>query len=216
MRFLGIDNGASGGIAALNADGTVYAVEKMPATEADLVAHLIALAAGERAFAVLEHAQAFPGMGVSGVFAYGRGYGAVRAALHAARIPFDVVVPRKWQAAMGCLTRGDKNVSKRRAQQLFPGATITHFLADALLIAEYCRRIEGSRQLVTTGGHDGTQDHEGGGERQARRRRAGAHSWRGETAGADDHGRGGGWGGRPRSAGAGTAVGSAALSRSVG
>ena len=141
MRFIGIDNGASGGIAALNADGTIYAVEKMPATEADLVAHLIALAAGERAFAVLEHAQAFPGMGVSGAFAYGRGYGAVRAALHAALIPFDVVVPRRWQQALSCLSGGDKNKTKARAAQLFPKVKVTHVNADALLIAEYCRRL---------------------------------------------------------------------------
>jgi hypothetical protein len=72
-------------------------------------------------FAVLEHAQAFPKMGVSSAFNYGRGYGAIQMALAAAGIPFDIVVPRKWQAALGCLTRGDKNVSKRRAEQLFPG-----------------------------------------------------------------------------------------------
>jgi len=38
------------------------------------------------------------------------------------------------------MTGGDKNVSKRRAQELFPEIKITHAIADALLIAEYARR----------------------------------------------------------------------------
>jgi len=41
---------------------------------------------------------------------------------------------------MGCLTKGDKNVSKRRAQELFPALKVTHAIADALLIAEFARR----------------------------------------------------------------------------
>ena len=39
-------------------------------------------------------------------------------------------------------SKGDKNVTKRRAQELFPGARVTHAVADALLLAEYCRRLE--------------------------------------------------------------------------
>jgi hypothetical protein len=42
---------------------------------------------------------------------------------------------------MRCLTKGDKNVSKARAQELFPALKITHATADALLIAEYGRRL---------------------------------------------------------------------------
>jgi hypothetical protein len=141
--YIGIDPGASGGIAAVNDKGTVYRVDKMPATDAEVLALLeaLALAWHPAPWAVLEHAQAFPKMGVSSAFNYGRGWGAMQMALHAAEIPFDIVVPRKWQAALSCLTRGDKNVSKRRAEQLFPGLTITHATADALLIAEYCRRL---------------------------------------------------------------------------
>jgi hypothetical protein len=38
------------------------------------------------------------------------------------------------------LSKGDKNVTKRKAQELFPSLKITHATADALLIAEYLRR----------------------------------------------------------------------------
>jgi hypothetical protein len=34
-----------------------------------------------------------------------------------------------------------KQRNKAKAEELFPGQRITHATADALLIAEYCRRI---------------------------------------------------------------------------
>jgi hypothetical protein len=90
---------------------------------------------------VLEHAQAFPGMGVSGAFNYGRGYGAMAMALQACGIPYDIVPPAKWQGALSCRSGGEKNITKRRAEQLFPAQKVTHAIADALLLAEYCRRV---------------------------------------------------------------------------
>jgi hypothetical protein len=38
------------------------------------------------------------------------------------------------------MSAGNKNVTKTRAAQLFPGVKMTHAIADALLIAEYGRR----------------------------------------------------------------------------
>jgi hypothetical protein len=58
------------------------------------------------------------------------------------KIPFEEVSPVKWQKVMGCLSKGDKNVTKAAAQRLFPDIKITHAIADALLIAEYGRRIK--------------------------------------------------------------------------
>lgn len=139
---MGIDNGVSGGIAIIDANGDIYRVDATPPTDAEVLQLLHAIGAvGPPVHAVLEHAQAFPRMGTSSAFNYGKGYGSMQMALYAAGIPFDIVVPRKWQAALSCLSQGDKNVTKRRAQQLFPGVKITHATADALLMAEYCRRI---------------------------------------------------------------------------
>ena len=81
-------------------------------------------------------------MGVKSAFTFGQGFGHIEMALTAAGIPFERVSPQKWQKAMGCLTKGDKNVSKRRAQELFPHLKVTHATADALLIAAYGRRNE--------------------------------------------------------------------------
>jgi Holliday junction resolvasome RuvABC endonuclease subunit len=76
-------------------------------------------------------------MGVKSAFTFGNGFGHLEMALTAAGIPFERVSPQRWQKALGCLTKGDKNVSKRRAQELFPSMKITHATADALLIAYY-------------------------------------------------------------------------------
>lgn len=152
MLYIGIDNGATGAIAALDESGSLYRVDTMPTTDAEILGRLRMLTEQPAAhdvktnapaiFAVLEFAQVFPRMGVSSAGTYIGGYRAVQMALLAAGIPFDIVVPRKWQAALSCLSKGDKNVTKRRAEQLFPRVKITHAIADALLMAEYCRRIK--------------------------------------------------------------------------
>ncbi len=137
--FVGIDPGVGGGIAVLREDGYVVKAVKMPETYADILWELTDLP-GHLQRAVLERVSASPQMGVVSAFTFGRGYGALEMALTAVHVPFDLVTPRKWQQYMVCLTGGDKNVSKRRAQQIFPEVKITHAVADSLLLAEYCRQ----------------------------------------------------------------------------
>lgn len=139
---LGIDPGASGGIAFIpdNNPAKAWAV-KMPETLADLWYVLDGVGFDSNDYhACLEKVHSMPGQGVASSFKFGQGFGHLEMALTAAKIPYTYVTPQKWQKELGCLTGGDKNVSKARAQQLFPHLKITHALADALLIAEYCRR----------------------------------------------------------------------------
>lgn len=149
MTIIGVDPGESGGIAWHEAGE--MRVEKMPETLADLwelVFRKIACRAPKYCIdpakqclkAYIEQVGPMPKQGVVSVFKFGRGYGNLEMALTAASIPFERVTPQKWQKAMGCMTRGDKNVSKRKAQELFPQLNITHATADAALIAEYGRR----------------------------------------------------------------------------
>ena len=139
MAYFGIDPGVGGGIAVLHRDGTVMAVTRMPATDGDLLAWLREQARpGDSA--VLEFVRSSPQMGVTSAFSFGRGYGGLRMALCACSVPFDEVTPLKWQTALQCRSKGDKNVTKRRAQELFPSEQVTHNTADALLLAEYGRR----------------------------------------------------------------------------
>lgn len=133
MKFIGIDPGKSGGIAIIGDNGA-YAI-KMPETERDIFDYLQDNSEGS--FCLIEQVHAMPGQGVTSMFNFGMGYGGLRMALVGAGIPFDTVTPQKWQKALGCQTKGDKNVSKRKAQELFPDIKITHAIADCLLIAHY-------------------------------------------------------------------------------
>lgn len=140
MHFIGVDVGVNGGIAMIDEYGMIEFAVKMPATDADVLAVFPPTPIEARA--VLEKVSSSPQMGVVSAFTFGRGYGACRMALTASGIPFDEVPPGTWQRKLECLSGGDKNVTKARAQQLFPGAAITHATADALLLAEYCRRTQ--------------------------------------------------------------------------
>ncbi len=135
MTTIGIDPGKSGGIAWIQ-DGKAC-VEKMPDTLQDLWELLRDIAAEGRCKAYLEQIHSSPQMGVVSSFTFGNGFGHLEMALTAAGIPFERVRPQVWQKAMGCMTKGDKNVSKRKAQELFPQIKVNHYVADALLIASY-------------------------------------------------------------------------------
>jgi crossover junction endodeoxyribonuclease RuvC len=145
--IIGIDPGKSGGIAWIT-DGKPC-VEKMPETLQDLWALIESIMTehppiyrSKECKAYIEQVHSSPQMGVTSSFTFGNGFGHLEMALTAAGIPFERVSPQKWQKAMGCLTKGDKNVSKKRAQELFPSIKCSHAISDALLIAEYGRRLE--------------------------------------------------------------------------
>lgn len=146
--IIGIDPGKSGGIALLGPSGYHESEALNKLTEADLADTLrkwsVAAAFEQvRVIAHVERVHSMPKQGVSSTFTFGQSYGFLRGCLHAISIPFEEVTPAKWQRAMGCLSKGDKNITKAKAQQLFPGIKITHAIADALLIAEYGRRLRG-------------------------------------------------------------------------
>jgi len=133
--IIGIDPGISGGIAWIT-DGKPC-VEKMPDTLQNLWELLRDIASEGDCHAYLEQVHSSPQMGVVSAFTFGNGFGRLEMALTAAGIPFTRVRPQVWQKELGCMTKGDKNVSKRKAQELFPSMKVTHATADSLLIATY-------------------------------------------------------------------------------
>jgi len=125
-------------------DGEVLGVEVFKnATEHDLAELLREWRdyGEDKPFAYIESVHAMPKQGVSSTFKFGQHYGSLLMGLACLEIPYERVAPGVWQRAMGCLTGGEKNISKAKAQQLFPALKITHAIADALLIAEYGRRM---------------------------------------------------------------------------
>lgn len=143
MLILGIDPGASGAIVVH--DG-LYPPQfvKLNETEGDICGFLKGFDLNG-AFAYIERVHSMPGQGVCSSFKFGQSYGFLRGLLSGFGIPFEEVSPQKWQKSMGCLSKGDKNVTKSKAQQLFPNVKVTHAIADALLIAEYGLRLKQSR-----------------------------------------------------------------------
>lgn len=143
--FVGIDPGKSGAIAVIDAEGCFVAVVKLKETEQDIWTWMVkelGIGYGKSGhFAVLEKVGAMPRQGLSSTFKFGVSYGFCRGILTANRIRFEEVTPAKWQGALGCRTKGDKNITKAAAQRLFPTVKITHANADALLLAEYARRL---------------------------------------------------------------------------
>ena len=139
---IGIDVGASGAIAWIDERGK-SCVEKMPDTLQDLwelvesIAEIKSNWGATPCKAYIEQVSSSPQMGVVSAFSFGRGYGNLEMALTAAGIPFERVRPQVWQKAMGCMTKGNKNISKAKAQELYPDKKVIHATADALLIALY-------------------------------------------------------------------------------
>jgi len=159
--FIGIDPGKSGGLVALSSSGKIEEASVMPSTETDIAnwfggySNLI----NGHNYALIEKVHAMPGQGVTSMFTFGRNFGFLRACLCCNEIPFNEIQPREWQKAFGIPSK-KKTENKRqfkirlleKAQQLFPSFPLWKepralgrqlSICDALLIAEFCRRIYG-------------------------------------------------------------------------
>lgn len=146
---IGIDPGLSGAVAILDVHGALVGVFDTPVLtlatsrgtklEYD-VPGLVALLtpyAGAQAHVTLEESQAMPGQGVRSMFMVGVGFGVWLALLAALALPHTRVRPAIWKRALGL--GKDKEASRLRAMQLFPGADLRrkkdHGRAEALLLA---------------------------------------------------------------------------------
>lgn len=163
--FLGIDPGASGGLAVIDTSDGMEPVDcvPMPRTEVDVWTWIkdydqTALMNRRRVFAVIEKVGGFMGnvAGEEGenknrasahtMFVFGRGVGVLVGCLIAAGIPFEEVAPVSWQKEYGIRRHhGEKKTAfkgrlKAVAQKLFPDVHIINPTADAVLLAEFARR----------------------------------------------------------------------------
>ena len=151
MTILGIDPGASGGIAFFSMQRGLLSIFDMPTVEVkrggknkrEVSAAMLNAIIGARDIdaAFVEKVGAMPGQGVSSMFQFGRSVGMIEGVLAALEIPTNYVTPQGWQKAVGA--RGGKDASRARAAELFP-AYAANFTrkkddgrADAALIAWY-------------------------------------------------------------------------------
>lgn len=139
--FIGIDPGASGAITALDENGKVIALTKMPQTMGELLSFLQQFTDNDTT-CYLEKVHARPGDGAASMFKFGQGFGWLQMALLAAKVKTIEVLPNTWMRGLGIKSKKKdetktayKNRLKFVAEQLFPEQRVTLWNADALLIA---------------------------------------------------------------------------------
>lgn len=69
-------------------------------------------------YVYLEEVATRPGEGAVGAFAFGRGFGQIEGVIAALAIPYSLIRPKKWKAAVGCPV--DKGSARLLACQRWP------------------------------------------------------------------------------------------------
>ena len=163
MVYIGIDPGLDGSIAAITNEDLVIIdtptvkvgnKRQMDAKAAAAILKSLRVPKGNRDWIVskrpqvicaLEKVHAVKGNGLVSTWSFAENYGTWKGILAAFSIPHELVTPQAWKKLMLSGGSKEKGASILRVQQLFPGADVHlkkhHGRADALLMAEYIRRI---------------------------------------------------------------------------
>jgi hypothetical protein len=136
--WIGIDPGVSGAVVVMAPDCGVEYV-KLSESPDDVVKFFRQYVDASTSYALIERVHSSPQMGVKSSFTFGVSYGLLQGICAAFRLKRKFVSPARWQTLMRCRTKGDKNLTKKRAQELFPREHVTHANADAMLLCELCR-----------------------------------------------------------------------------
>ena len=103
----------------------------------------------------IEKASVRPGQGISSSGAFMEGAGYLRGIVTANHMPFELIPPPKWKKSFGANLGREFTYAEKKAKdieickRLFPNVSLrksskcrtdSDGMADALLIAEYCRR----------------------------------------------------------------------------
>lgn len=139
-NHVAIDPGASGGVAYVDANGTVCSAA-MPASPAECVELLKELRKTHGRL-VIEQIPKFTGAKIPGstVAVLFESYGIIIGAAIALGFQLERLTPQAWQGILGLgnskgMSKTEwKNKLKGRAMELFPGQKVTLKTADALLI----------------------------------------------------------------------------------
>lgn len=156
VGYLGIDPGKSGGLAWLDHRGQLVTKCKMPAEDEHLLEVVGSYAtwnpAPDYVCCVMERVSSMPGEGHRGAFTFGEGFGKLKMALTAARVPYQLSNLTQVGKMLGLRSRqkGElkthwKHYLRGEAERLFPQETIALWAADALLFAHYCYELHRKR-----------------------------------------------------------------------
>lgn len=148
MNLIAIDPGMKGAIAILQ-DGAVCA-EPLPIAgkELDLPTLTATITAAAPILAAVEKCQAMPKQGVTSMFKFGKGYGALLGVLAALDIPTELVTPQTWKRSVLKGTAKDKPAAIAYCRRVFSDVSLIPHrcrtphdgIADALCLLEYACR----------------------------------------------------------------------------
>ena len=146
--YIGIDPGKKGAMAIFNDIGRLEIHEFSTSVFKSILMPFFDPFSDEKeAKCCLEHVSAMPGNGSVSMFNFGENFGFIQGLLTAYEIPYELVRPQKWKKEFGISS--DKNQSVEVCRRLFPNAILKRSerctkmddgFAEALLLAEYCRR----------------------------------------------------------------------------
>lgn len=142
--IIGIDPGKIGGIAILDADGTLIEAVSMPQTPVDIYNYLKSYKLDDSAICYLEDVgYGMPGQSSKATATFARHNGHLEMALLACGIPAVKVTPAKWQKHFNLGSKksetktAHKNRIKAFVQTRFGNPKVTLAISDALAIALY-------------------------------------------------------------------------------
>ena len=147
FKYIGIDPGASGGIAVIDKRGSIKAY-KCPSSSEDM-ALLFSMCIGTTApndvRLLMERVWARPTNAVRAAFLYGTNYGQWLGIAACHEIKMNTVIPVEWIKAVECPKALKRDIRKRwlkkKAGELYPKVNkLTLATSDAILITHYARK----------------------------------------------------------------------------
>ncbi len=149
IYVLGIDPGGLGAMCLTSLDGSqrkVFAYSKYTPHDIAEVLKFTGEIQGDEIECFIEDVHSMPNNGKKQAFSFGKNFGFWLGLLTGLNIPYNTVLPIKWQNVLKVRARGleykqRKNALKECAQRLFPKLNPTLETCDAILIAEYGRRV---------------------------------------------------------------------------
>lgn len=143
--FVGVDPGRNGGFAAI----VGHEILVMAWDDKEFVKAMAASVGNDYNYvtAFVEKVSAMPKQGVTSMFNFGKSAGFIEGVLAGLAIPYQLITPKTWKKEFGL--GSDKAESIKVCERLFPNISLFRTdkckkkhdgMAEALLIAEYCRR----------------------------------------------------------------------------
>ena len=146
FKYIGIDPGASGGLAVIDARGQMKAFKCPKSSEEMALLFEVAMGntAPDKIRLLMERVWARPTNAVRAAFSYGTNYGQWIGIAASHEIKMNTVIPIDWIKWVGCPKDLKRDVRKRwlkeKARELYPKVNkLTLATSDAILITHYAK-----------------------------------------------------------------------------